>query len=920
MTSSILVTKLYIPPTRPEIVPRPRLIERLDEGLHRKLTLISAPAGFGKTTLVSDWVGNMRKGVQKESQIVNSAWLSLDEDDNNLARFLTYFITALNRVAGIEGTIGEGALGMLQSPQPPPTESVLTSLINEISAFPGKIILVLDDYHSIQSSQVDDALTFLLEHVPAQLHVVVATREDPDLPLTRLRARGQMTELRVTDLRFTSSEAADYLNQVMDLNLSAEEVASLETRTEGWISGLQLAALSMRGREDIPGFIRAFGGDNRYIVDYLIEEVLQRQPERVRTFLLQTSILDRLSGPLCDAVTGQEDGRGMLEALERGNLFVVPLDDKRQWYRYHHLFADVLQVRSMEEQPIHVPTAHRRASEWYEQNNSPPDAIRHALAAEDFERAAALVELAWPAMDESFQLATWLGWVQALPDELIRARPVLCVGYAWALLNGGEFEAAEVRLLDAERWLETWADMGERSEISSVEMVVVDEEQFRSLPVSLASARAYHSQALGDVPGTVKYARRALDLIPEGDYFARGRAAVLLGLAQWASGDLDAAHRSFADAMASFQMAGNILFAISFTFILADIRMAQGRLHEAISTYEQSLHLAREQGEPVLQGTADLYTGLSEMHREQGDLGTARQHLLRIGELGEQDDVYLYRLCRAQARIKESQGDLDGALDQLHEAERHYLRGPVPDVRPVAALKTRVWVAQGRLTEALGWTRARGLSVDDDLSYLREFEHVTLARVLIAQYKSEREERFVHDAMGLLERLLKAAEEGERMGSVIEILVQQALAHEAQGDIPPALVSLERALMLAEPEGYVRIFIDEGMPMAHLLSAAAAHGIMPDYTGKLLAVFEAEQQKSENKSYLPPAQPLSEPLSQRELEVLQLIAQGLSNREIGERLFLALSTVKGHNRIIFGKLEVQRRTEAVARARELGLL
>jgi LuxR family maltose regulon positive regulatory protein len=660
-------------------------------------------------------------------------------------------------------------------------------------------------------------------------------------------------------------------------------------------------------------------------VDYLVEEVLQRQPERVRTFLLQTSILDRLSGPLCDAVTGQEDGRGMLEALERGNLFVVPLDDKRQWYRYHHLFAGVLQVRSMEEQPNRVPTLHRRASEWYEHNGSPSDAIRHALTAEDFERAAGLIELAWPAMDESFQLAAWLGWVKVLPDELIRARPVLSVGYAWALLNGGKFEAAEARLLDAERWLELTTDISERMEEPptktcpepSRRMVVVDEEQFRSLPVSLASARAYHAQALGDVPGTVKYARRALDLIPEGDYFARGRAAVLLGLAQWTNGDLEAAHRSFADAMASFQTAGNILFAISFTFILADIRMAQGRLHEAINTYEQSLHLAREQGDPALQGTADLYTGLSELHCEQGDLGTARQHLLRIGELGELSDVYLYRWCLAQARLKEAQGDLDGALDQLDEAERHYLRGPIPDVRPVAALKTRVWVGQGRLTEALGWARERGLSHDDDLSYLREFEHITLARVL---YKSDLVGGSNHEAMGLIGRLLKAAEDGGRAGSVIEILVLQALAHEVQDDISSALVSLERALILAEPEGYVRIFVDEGMPMAHLLSEAAAHGIMPDYTGKLLAVFEAEQQKGEDKSYLRPAQPLIEPLSQRELEVLQLIAQGLSNREISEWLFLALSTVKGHNRIIFDKLEVQRRTEAVARARELGLL
>ncbi|MGB3701647.1 MAG: hypothetical protein WA997_10285, partial [Anaerolineales bacterium] len=457
MTSSILVTKLYIPPTRPELVPRPRLIERLKEGLHRKLTLISAPAGFGKTTLVTEWLDSMQLDAKNKV-----AWLSLDEGENDPVRFLTYFITALNRVAGMEGSIGDGALSMLQSPQPAPNEAVLTSLINEIADLPNKIIFVLDDYYLIGSSPVDVALTFLLENLPPQMHLVIATREDPNLPLARLRALGQMTELRVTDLRFTPSEAAEFLNQVMGLNLSAEEIAALETRTEGWIAGLQMAALSMQGREDFPEFIRAFAGDNRYIVDYLVEEVLQRQPERVRSFLLQTSILDRLCGPLCDAVTSQEDSRGMLEALERGNLFVVPLDDKRQWYRYHHLFTDVLKVRLMEGQNNQLRTLHLRASEWYEHNGSQSDSIRYALAAEDFERAAGLIELAWPAMDESFQLATWLGWGKALPGEIIRTRPVLCVGYAWALLNGGEFEAAEARLLDAERWLEPTADMSEQ--------------------------------------------------------------------------------------------------------------------------------------------------------------------------------------------------------------------------------------------------------------------------------------------------------------------------------------------------------------------------------------------------------------------------------------------------------------------------
>ncbi|HEX2277202.1 MAG TPA: LuxR C-terminal-related transcriptional regulator, partial [Candidatus Tectomicrobia bacterium] len=488
-----------------------------------------------------------------------------------------------------------------------------------------------------------------------------------------------------------------------------------------------------------------------------------------------------------------------------------------------------------------------------------------------------------------------------------------------------ELEAGEARLRDAERWLDTTADMGARPEVPAAAMVVVDEAQFRSLPAAIATARARQAQALGDVPGTVQYARRALDLLPEDAYYARGVPAALLAVASWASGDLEAAHRSFADFMANMRLAGNILVAISGTFVLADIRMVQGRLHEALGTYQRSLQLATAQGEPVLRGTADLYVGLAELQCEQGDLEAASQHLLTSQALGERATLpeLRYRSCLAMARIKEAQGDLDGALDLLHEAERLYIRGPVSDVRPVAALKTRVWVKQGRLTEALGWARERGLSAHDDLSYLREFEHVTLARVLSARYTSGRGERSMHEAMGLLERLLKAAEEGARAGSAIEILVLQALAHEAQGNLPHALPPLARALTLAEPEGYVRRFVDEGMPMARLLSAAAARGILPDYTGTLLAAFAAEAHQGEDPSHPPPAQrtrSLAGPLSRREREILQLIARGLSNREIGERLFLALDTVKGHNRGIFGKLRVQRRTEAVAKARSLNIL
>src|SRR5438309_2576843 len=623
MSTPILATKLYLPRLRPNVVFRPRLLERLNEGVHRKLTLISAPAGFGTTTLVSEWV----EGIERPT-----AWLSLDEGESDPTRFLTYLVAALQTIAA---NIGEGVLGVLQSPQPPPPEAILTALLNEITTLPDNFVLVLDDYHVIDAKPVDIALTYLVEHLPPQMHLVIATREDPQLPLARLRARGQLIELRAADLRFTPSEAAEFLNQVMGLNLSAEDIAALEDRTEGWIAGLQLAALSMQGHQDVPGFIRAFAGDHRYIVDYLVEEVLQRQPEPVHRFLLQTAILDRLNGALCDAVTGQEGGKARLEALERGNFFVVPLDDRRHWYRYHHLFAEVLSAHLLAEQPDQVATLHRRASAWYKQHGSVADAIRHALAAGDFGRAADLVELAVPAMARNRQEATVLGWLKALPDELVRARPVLSVHYAGTLLLSGELEGVEARLRDAERWLDTKADMGELALASSAEMVVVDEEEFRGLPGSIAIYRAASALALGDVAGTMKYARRVLDLVPEDDHLRRGSAAGFLGLAYWTSGDLEAAHRSYAECMVLVQRAGHISDAIGCSIALADIRISQGRLREAMSTYEQGLQLATEQGVHVLRGAADMHVGMSELHRERDDLHAATQHLLRSKELGE---------------------------------------------------------------------------------------------------------------------------------------------------------------------------------------------------------------------------------------------------------------------------------------------
>ena len=911
MTTPILATKLYVPPPQSRAVLRPRLIERLNEGLHRRLALISAPAGFGKTTLVSDWLAGCGRPA---------AWLSLDEGDSDPTRFLAYLVAALQTIAP---NIGEGVLDALRSPQAPPTESILTALLNEIAALEDDFVLVLDDYHAIDARPVDDALAFLLEHLPPRMHLVIATREDPNLPLAQLRVRGQLAELRAADLRFAASEAAEFLKGTMGLNLSAEDIAALETRTEGWIAGLQLAALTMQGRENVTGFVRAFAGDNRYIVDYLVEEVLRRQPERIRSFLHQTSILERLSGPLCDAVTGQEEGNALLETLERGNFFVVPLDDRRQWYRYHHLFAEVLSAHLMEEQPDQVPTLHRRASEWYEQHGSAADAIHHALAAEDFERAADLIELAVPSTRRSRQEATLLGWLKALPDELFHFRPVLSLHFVGALLSNGELEGVEDHLRHAERWLDAKSDTGERPEALSAEMVVVDEEEFRRLPGSIAMYRAGQSLVLGNVPDTLIYARRTLDLVPEDDHFLRGAAAAILGLASWTTGDLEAAHRSYADGMAHLQKAGNISDAVGGAIALADIRIAQGRLREAMRTYEHGLQLATEQGDPAMRGTADMHVGMGEVHRERDNLDAATQHLLRSKEQGEHTGFpqYRYRWRVAMARIRQAQGDLDGALDLLDEAERLYVSDFYPNVRPVAALKARVWVAQGRLGEALGWAREHGLSAHVDLSYVREFEHVTQARVLLARYKSDREERHIHEATGLLERLLKAAEEGGRMGSVIEILVLQALAHQVQGDNPSALLPLERALTLADPEGYVRIFVDEGLPLARLLYEALSQGVEPEHTRRLLAASPVAESEQTTASRLRgPESELVEPLSARELEVLQLIAEGLTNQDAATRLYLSPHTVKVHTRNIFTKLAVKNRTQAVARGKALGIL
>jgi LuxR family transcriptional regulator, maltose regulon positive regulatory protein len=782
-----------------------------------------------------------------------------------------------------------------------PVDAVLASLLNDLAALPDDIVLVLDDYHVIDARDVHDQMAFLLAHKPTQLHLVVAGRADPALPVARLRGRGELVEIRAADLRFTPDEAATYLNEVMGLTLTVQDVAALEGRTEGWIAALQLAALSMQGRADVAGFIAGFAGDDRFIVDYLVEEVLARQPDDVQQFLLRTSLLERLTGPLCDAVTGQDGGKDMLAKLERGNLFLVPLDDRRQWYRYHQLFADVLKSHLLDEQPEEVPDLHRRASGWYERNGQPAEAIRHALAAPDFEQAADLVELAVPDMRRTRQETTLRGWLQSLPDELVRARPVLTVSYAGVLLLCGESEGVEDLLEEAERQVEQLAGP----------------PQAGNLAADIALYRAALALSQGDLLRTVQQARRALELSPEdGDHLGRAPAAGLLGLAAWSSGDLAEAHRAYSECREGLRRAGFIADTLGCSVALADIRLAQGRPRDAMRTYEEALQKASEQPGPALRGTADMYVGMSELHRELDDLTAAKAALARSQELGEGNGLpqNRYRWRVAMARVVQAEGDLDAALDLLDEANRLYVSDYFPQVRPVPALQARLHLARGELAAAADWAAERRVSVADDLGYLREFDHVTLARLLLARHAADPSGGSLEAAVGLLGRLLEAADAGARTGAVIEILVLQALALRLGGDVPAALVPLERALTLAEPAGYLRVFVDEGRPMADLLAAAAKRGTAPRYVGRLLSALGNAPDPSAGQ------QGLVEPLSEREIDVLRLLGTDLSGPEIARELVVSLHTVRSHTKSIYAKLAVNNRRAALHRAEELDLL
>ncbi len=894
-TVPVLATKFFAPVWRGSQVSRPRLVERLDG--RSKLVLLSAPAGFGKTTLLAEWLTATDRPV---------AWLSLDNDDNNPATFWTYVFRALHLRYP---EVGGSAAAILEAAQlPPPIENLLVTVLNEVAALPGEVVLALDDYHVISSQPVHDGMAFLVEHAPPNLRLVIASRSDPTLPLSRLRATGAITEVRAADLRFSPLEATAFLRATMGLDLAPEAVAALESRTEGWIAALQLAALSMQGRDDVAGFIAAFTGNNRYIVDYLVEQVLRRQPEDIRSFLVHTSILDRLRAPLCDAVTGRADAKAILETLERANLFLVPLDDRRQWYRYHHLFADVLRLHLEDETPELVSKLHLRASDWFEADGQRAEAIRSALAGGHFRQAAQLVSIEADATARHHQPRKLVDWLRRLPEDVIRSMPILSVYYGLALQAMGDLEESAARLNDAEKALDAGALAGESAALES-------------LRARISLGRGYLSMAANDVTATVEHATRALGLLVESEYHWRGTGAALLSLARWAQGDLLSAVPTHAVGVESFERAGDSVLAVTSAFAHADLLKARGLLTDARRRYERSLHLAMAQDGPAVLAAANLHFGLCDLFCEFNDLTTAVEHLHQAEALnipaGPPRTEYRYRV--AQARVFQVKGDLAAALAMLDEAEALYLRGSIPNVRPVAAWRARLLIAAGRLDEAVRWVEGEGLAPDDELAYTREYHHITLARVLLARYVAEHDTSALAKAEHLLQRLQEAAEAGGRGGAVIETLVLRALADQALGDIGGALTHLADAFRLAAPEGYVRMFLDEGAPMHNLLRHAVGQGIGGDYARRLLGEFGDGGPRATAPSQLGvPALP--ESLTSRELEVLRLVAVGMQNQAIADHLVISLPTVKRHIANVYGKLDVGTRTAAVARATELKLL
>lgn len=909
----LLVTKLYIPPARPGLAARPRLMDRLNAGLAARLVLVSAPAGAGKTTLLSAW-----RATPQVSDIP-FAWLSLDEGDNDPARFWAYVIAALQ---GVQAGVGEATLALLRSPQTPPVELTMTSLINEVSQLKPDFILVLDDYHVIQSEYIHGCLTFLLDHQPPQMRLVIASREYPPLPLARLRGRGHLVEVREADLRFTPQEAAEFLNQVMRLDLSMAQVAALVARTEGWIAGLQMISLSLQGRRlregrpDVSGATAtigavAWGDGERQVADYLVTEALRYQPDPIKTFVLHTSVLNRLCGPLCEALTGQPAGQAMLQRLEATNLFTVPLDDKGDWYRYHHLFAETLRRQLAQTAPERVGELHRRASVWYEQHDFTVEAIEHALAAQDFATVARLIEETYRLAYKGGQLTDVQRWLEALPDDFVRSRPQLCVIYA---LN------IEQTTLDLAA-MKAYLDAAEQA-LSQME----DSAETRRQRGLVAAGRVNVAAWYGDVSQAEAQYRLAGDLLPAGESRRHG-TTLRLGLAYLISGDALAADRLYMEVGQQTDLVA--LASPSW----AAVCLSRGQLHRAMNILRAGMEFTRQTRPHLLQtpliSVGILYNYIGMILYEWNDLATALSYFLAgldVFRLWQRldDMAWSYEWI---TRVYLAQGERDKAAETAEQFE--YVARRLDPSRSrsyfslwraghISATEAHLQLAQGNLAAANRWAVGSGLTADDAPTYPHAHDHLIWARVRLAQGRAD-------ETVGLLTRLADLAETQGRMGDHIMGLVLHALALQAQGAMTQALDMLQLSLALAEPEGYIRVFVDEGTPMAALLSTLidepTAANLRP-YIGKLLAAFPQREVEpvTTTASHTPPPQPLIEPLSGRELEVLRLMATGLSNQAMAAKLHITVGTVKTHVNAIFGKLDAHNRTLAVARARTFKLL
>lgn len=888
MTSpTILRTKLYIPPALPAVLARPELLRRLEQGRKLPLTLVSGPPGYGKTTLLSLWANEQTGSV---------AWLTLDDADNDLARFLHHLFAALQTVAP---QVGSGITLRIERGKPAAAESILAPALNELALHELDLSLVLDDFHVIKSDAVHGALNYLLEHTPPNLHLVIATRADPPLPLALLRSRGQLVELRAAELAFTPQETANFLQNVMGLGLTAAEIDTLSRRTEGWPAGLRMAAISLVGHSDPADFVQVFGADDRHVVDYLVDEVLNRQPADVHRFLLDTSILKRMCGPLCEALMdkpGFVDGQEMLERLEAANLFLLPLDDKRYWYRYHRLLADVLRERLQKSDPDRLSVLHQRASAWYasqaekhEASVYISEAIDHALLGTDPSHAADLIDASAEATLMRSELTTFLGWTEGLPEQVLLSRPRLCALQAMVRLITG-------------RPLEEITQSLERTSRADSEGEHAGE---------IATVRAMMATFQGDGQATANLAEEALNLLPEESLFMRTIMVDSLGIAYLMLGDFPAAIQALEQAAHMGEQTGNVLAAAGAWSNVAGLHMTAGRLQRAHELLERALELSTDSQGRRLPAAGKALLGLGQVYREWNDIDTSERYTREGVMLFEHyGDVGTVVGLASLARLRIEAGEFDVARQQIAEAERIAVESDATDLddRLVHALKAFLALAEGDSDATKRWVEDLQTSTSGSPFYhLQELEQTTLARVLLGQNKPQE----------ALEILISVGHNAEELGMnkrLAEILVLQALAHEKLGAHTQALEALEAALRIGEAGGMVRTFITEGAQVGRLLHEIAQRGIMPDYVGRLLAAFPETQPERVGKD------DLVEPLSKRELEVLAQLTEGYSNAEIGQRLHLALSTVKWHTSNIYGKLGVKNRAQAVARARTLGLL